>query len=68
MGKRTNLEFKVKKFLSMNELSIEETVENQSAKQELDRIYDHTADGFIYCAQRHYGTKRVKKLQNISCL
>ena len=33
MEKRTNLESKVKKFLSMNELSIEKTVEYESAKQ-----------------------------------
>ena len=31
----------------MNELSIDETVEYESAKQELDRIYDHIADGCI---------------------
>ena len=31
----------------MNELSIEETVEYESAKQELDRIHDHIADGCI---------------------
>ena len=31
----------------MNELSIDETVEYDSAKQELDRIYDHIADGSI---------------------
>ena len=81
--KRTNLESKVKKFLSMNELSIDETVEYQSAKQELDRIYDHIVYCIlriyiififilylygVYCAQRHGGMKRVKKLQNISCL
>ena len=29
----------------MNELSIDETVEYESAKQELDGIYDHVADG-----------------------
>ena len=45
--KRTNLDAKVKKFLSMNKLSTEETVKYGSAKQELDRIYDHTADGCI---------------------
>ena len=45
--KRTTLESKVKKFLSMNELSIDETVEYESAKQELDRIYDHITDGCI---------------------
>ena len=31
----------------MNELSIYDTVEYKSAKQELDRIYDHIADGCI---------------------
>ena len=31
----------------MNKLSIDETVEYESAKQELDRIYDHIADGCI---------------------
>ena len=31
----------------MNELSIDETVEYESAKQELNRIYDHIADGCI---------------------
>ena len=47
-GKRTNLDqSKVKKFLSMNELSTDETVEYESAKQELDRIYYHIADGCI---------------------
>ena len=50
--KRTNLESKVKKFLSVNELSLDETVEYESAKQELDRIYD----------------QRAKKLHYISCL
>ena len=56
--KRTNLEPKVKKFLSMDELSIDETVEYESAKQELDRIYDNIAiyiDMGVYCAQRHSG-------------
>ena len=45
--KGTNLASKVEKFFSMNELSIDETVECESAKQELDRIYDHIADGCI---------------------
>ena len=45
--KRTNLESQVKKFLSMNELSVDETVEYESAKQELDIFYDHIADGCI---------------------
>ena len=36
--KITNLVSKVEKFFSMNELSIDETVECESAKQELDRI------------------------------
>ena len=31
----------------MNELSIDETVEYESTKQELDRIYDHIADRCI---------------------
>ena len=31
----------------MNELSIHETVECESSKQELDRIYHHLADGCI---------------------
>ena len=52
----------------MNDLSIEETVEYKSAKQELERIYVQIADGYIYYAQRHGGMKRVKKLQRISCI
>ena len=31
----------------MNELLIDETVDYESAKQDLDRIYDHIADGCI---------------------
>ena len=38
----------------MNELSIDETVEYKSAKQELDRIYDHIADGCILCSKAQW--------------
>ena len=47
----------------MNEFSIEETVENKSAKQELDRTYDHITYGCILCSKAlwHEEGEKVSK-------
>ena len=51
----------------MNELSIDETVEYESAKQELDRIYDHIADGCILHSKAWW-YEEGEKASNIFCL
>ena len=50
----------------MNELSIDETVEYESAKQELDRIYDHIADGCILCSKARWYEEGEKASQYLS--
>ena len=44
----------------MNELSIDDTVEYESAKQELDKIYDHTAHGCILRSKARWYEKGEK--------
>ena len=52
----------------MNEISVDETVEYESAKQELDRIYDHIADGCILCSKAWWYEEKEKASKYILSL